>query len=130
MENVSIQSGGKPVIWKFLAVTMEQGDEVLYPSPGYPIYESMIRYLGGVPVPYSYQYVVAFKAPIIILSTIFYALALPMVDLHSKQPDDWPLISNCFSFRLLILFDYVTANLSLIPTSHHAERLREDSNST
>ena len=53
-ENVSIQSGGKPVIWKFLAVTMEVGDEVLYPSPGYPIYESMIRYLGGVPVPYSY----------------------------------------------------------------------------
>lgn len=57
MENVSIQSGGKPVIWKFLAVTMEAGDEVLYPSPGYPIYESMIRYLGGVPVPYSYTYV-------------------------------------------------------------------------
>jgi len=54
IENVSIQSGGKPVIWKFLAVTMEAGDEVLYPSPGYPIYESMIRYLGGVPVPYSY----------------------------------------------------------------------------
>jgi len=54
-ENVSIQSGGKPVIWKFLAVTMEEGDEVLYPSPGYPIYESMIRYLGGVPVPYSYN---------------------------------------------------------------------------
>lgn len=58
MENVSVQSGGKPVIWKFLAVTMEHGDEVLYPSPGYPIYESMIRYLGGVPVPYSYTYVV------------------------------------------------------------------------
>jgi aspartate/methionine/tyrosine aminotransferase len=54
-ENVSIQSGGKPVIWKFLAVTMEAGDEVLYPSPGYPIYESMIRYLGGTPVPYTYN---------------------------------------------------------------------------
>jgi aspartate/methionine/tyrosine aminotransferase len=58
-ENVSVQSGGKPVIWKFLAVTMEEGAEVLYPSPGYPIYESMIRYLGGVPVPYSYMYALA-----------------------------------------------------------------------
>ena len=35
---------------------MEAGDEVLYPSPGYPIYESMIRYLGGTPVPYTYKY--------------------------------------------------------------------------
>lgn len=55
-ENVSVQSGGKPVIWKFLSVVMEEGDEVLYPSPGYPIYESMIRYFGGTPVPYSYRY--------------------------------------------------------------------------
>ena len=34
---------------------MEEGDEVLYPSPGYPIYESMIKYLGGVPVPYIFK---------------------------------------------------------------------------
>lgn len=54
-ENVSIQSGGKPVIGKFLSVTMEEGDEVLYPSPGYPIYESMIKFLGGVPVPYIFK---------------------------------------------------------------------------
>jgi aspartate/methionine/tyrosine aminotransferase len=53
-ENVSIQSGGKPVITKFLASIMEEGDEVLYPSPGYPIYESQIHYLGGVCKPYSY----------------------------------------------------------------------------
>jgi aspartate/methionine/tyrosine aminotransferase len=30
---------------------VDEGDEVLYPNPGYPIYESMIRYIGGVPVP-------------------------------------------------------------------------------
>jgi len=54
-ENVSVQSGGKPVIGKFLMVCMEPGDEVLYPSPGYPIYESMVRYLGGVTVPYIFK---------------------------------------------------------------------------
>ncbi|MDP3975957.1 MAG: aminotransferase class I/II-fold pyridoxal phosphate-dependent enzyme [bacterium] len=53
-ENISIQSGGKPVIGKFLMTLMEEGDEVLYPSPGYPIYESMIEFLEGVPKPYRY----------------------------------------------------------------------------
>jgi len=53
--NVSVQSGGKPVITKFLMSVLEAGDEVLYPSPGYPIYESQIQYLGGVKKPYIYR---------------------------------------------------------------------------
>lgn len=52
--NVSIQPGGKPVIGKFIAAVMNRGDEVLYPNPGYPIYESQIEYQGGVAVPYGY----------------------------------------------------------------------------
>ncbi|NOZ04659.1 MAG: aminotransferase class I/II-fold pyridoxal phosphate-dependent enzyme [FCB group bacterium] len=54
-ENVSIQPGGKPVIGKFIAAVMNPGDEVLYPNPGYPIYESQIEFQGGVAVPYSYS---------------------------------------------------------------------------
>ena len=54
MDNVIIQPGGKPTIWKFLASVMNPGDEVLYPNPGYPIYESQINYQGGVPIPYGY----------------------------------------------------------------------------
>ena len=54
IDNVIIQPGGKPTIWKFLATVMNRGDEVLYPNPGYPIYESQIRYQGGVPIPYGY----------------------------------------------------------------------------
>ena len=53
-ENVSIQPGGKPVICKFILTLMNPGDEVLYPNPGYPIYESQIEFHGGVAVPYSY----------------------------------------------------------------------------
>jgi len=53
-DQVSIQPGGKPVIGKFLAAVMDPGDEVLYPNPGYPIYESQIEYQGGVAVPYGY----------------------------------------------------------------------------
>ena len=54
LDNVIIQPGGKPTIWKFLATVMNPGDEVLYPNPGYPIYESQIHYQGGVPKPYRY----------------------------------------------------------------------------
>jgi aspartate/methionine/tyrosine aminotransferase len=53
-EDVSIQPGGKPVIGKFLVAVMNPGDEVLYPNPGYPIYESQIEYQGGISVPYGY----------------------------------------------------------------------------
>ena len=53
-ENVAIQPGGKPVIGKFLLALMNPGDEVLYPNPGYPIYESQIEFHGGVAVPYGY----------------------------------------------------------------------------
>ncbi len=53
-DQVSIQPGGKPTIGKFIQTVMNPGDEVLYPNPGYPIYESQIEYHGGKAVPYSY----------------------------------------------------------------------------
>jgi aspartate/methionine/tyrosine aminotransferase len=52
MENVAIQPGGKPTIGKFFLALMNPGDEVLYPNPGYPIYESQIEFHGGKAVPY------------------------------------------------------------------------------
>ncbi|GMR02085.1 MAG: pyridoxal phosphate-dependent aminotransferase [Acidimicrobiia bacterium] len=54
LENVVMQPGGKPTIGKFLMALMEPGDEVLYPNPGFPIYESQIEFQGGVAVPYGY----------------------------------------------------------------------------
>ncbi len=54
MENVAIQPGGKPTIAKFIMALMNPGDEVLYPNPGYPIYESQIEFHGGKAVPYTY----------------------------------------------------------------------------
>ena len=53
-ENVVMQPGGKPTIGKFILTMMNPGDEVLYPNPGYPIYESQIEFHGGVAVPYGY----------------------------------------------------------------------------
>jgi len=53
-QNVAIEPGGKPVIAKFILALMNPGDEVLYPNPGYPIYESQIEFHGGVALPYGY----------------------------------------------------------------------------
>jgi aspartate/methionine/tyrosine aminotransferase len=50
-EHVSIVPGGKPIIFFPMLALLEPGDEVIYPNPGFPIYESMIRYLGATPVP-------------------------------------------------------------------------------
>ncbi|MBN1295857.1 pyridoxal phosphate-dependent aminotransferase [bacterium] len=52
-DDVVIGCGGKPFIWYsiFALTDPNQGDEVIYPNPGFPIYQSMIRGLGAVPVP-------------------------------------------------------------------------------
>jgi aspartate/methionine/tyrosine aminotransferase len=50
-EMVVVTPGGKPIMFYLILALVDPGDEVLYPNPGFPIYESMIRYIGGVPVP-------------------------------------------------------------------------------
>ena len=50
-EHVSVVPGGKPILFFPMMALLEPGDEVIYPNPGFPIYESMIRFLGATPVP-------------------------------------------------------------------------------
>jgi aspartate/methionine/tyrosine aminotransferase len=49
--HVCVVPGAKPVLFFSMLALLEPGDEVLYPDPGFPIYRSMIRYLGATPVP-------------------------------------------------------------------------------
>jgi aspartate aminotransferase len=44
-QHVSVVPGGKPIIFFPMLALLEPGDEVIYPNPGFPIYESMIRFL-------------------------------------------------------------------------------------
>ena len=50
-EMVVVTPGAKPILFFVILALVDEGDEVLYPNPGFPIYESMIRYIGGMPVP-------------------------------------------------------------------------------
>lgn len=48
---VVVMPGGKPIIYYTIHALVDEGDEVIYPNPGFPIYESVIRFVGGIPVP-------------------------------------------------------------------------------
>ena len=50
-EEVVVVPGGKPIIFFIIMALIDEGDEVIYPNPGFPIYESMINFVGGKPVP-------------------------------------------------------------------------------
>src|SRR5437016_4650790 len=50
-DEVVVVPGGKPIIFFTILALADIGDEVIYPNPGFPIYESMINYVGGRAVP-------------------------------------------------------------------------------
>jgi aspartate aminotransferase len=52
-DRVCVVPGGKPMMFFPMMALLEEGDEAIYPNPGFPIYESMIRFCGADAVPYS-----------------------------------------------------------------------------
>jgi aspartate/methionine/tyrosine aminotransferase len=50
-DNVCVVPGGKPIMFFTMMAVLEPGDEVIYPNPGFPIYESVIEFLGATAVP-------------------------------------------------------------------------------
>jgi aspartate/methionine/tyrosine aminotransferase len=50
-DEVVVVPGGKPTIYFTFTALVEEGDEVIYPNPGFPIYESLINFTGAKPVP-------------------------------------------------------------------------------
>ncbi len=49
-DRVVVTPGAKPIMFYAMLALINEGDEVIYPNPGFPIYESMARYVGGTPV--------------------------------------------------------------------------------
>jgi len=49
-DRVVVTPGAKPIMFYAMLALIDEGDEVIYPNPGFPIYESMARYVGGTPV--------------------------------------------------------------------------------
>jgi aspartate/methionine/tyrosine aminotransferase len=49
-DEVVVTPGAKPIMFFAILALVNRGDEVIYPNPGFPIYESVIHFVGGVPV--------------------------------------------------------------------------------
>ena len=54
-DEVVVTPGGKPIMFYSILALVDEGDEVIYPNPGFPIYESMIRFVGATPVPIQFD---------------------------------------------------------------------------
>ena len=50
-DEVTVTPGAKPIIFFTILALIDEGDEVIYPEPGFPVYESVIDFIGGKPVP-------------------------------------------------------------------------------
>ena len=50
-DNIVVTPGGKPIMFFVILALLERGDEAIYPDPGFPIYGSMINFVGATPVP-------------------------------------------------------------------------------
>ncbi len=50
-DRVILTPGAKPIMWYLMLATCQEGDEVIYPDPGFPMYESIARFVGATPVP-------------------------------------------------------------------------------
>ena len=60
-EQVVVTTGAKPAISYTMLTYADPGDEVIYPSPGFPIYESCVTFVGAVPVPLHLEEVKGFR---------------------------------------------------------------------
>ncbi|MEI6530432.1 MAG: pyridoxal phosphate-dependent aminotransferase [bacterium] len=58
---VVITPGAKPILFYAILALIESGDEVILPNPGFPTYESMVRFAGGKPVPISLREELGFR---------------------------------------------------------------------
>src|SRR3954447_10526490 len=60
-DSVAVGPGGKPIMFFALLALAQEGDEVVYPDPGFPIYESMTRVVGATPKPYAIRQELDFR---------------------------------------------------------------------
>src|SRR3954447_25082989 len=63
-DQVVVFPGGKPVMFFLFLALLEEGDEAIYPNPGFPIYQSMIEYVGATAVPLPLRIENGFRADV------------------------------------------------------------------
>lgn len=127
-DEVVITPGAKPAIFLALLATIEPGDEVIYPDPGYPTYGSVIPFLGAVPRPLPLVEELGFRFQIDQLKQMINPGKTRMIILNSPEnptggvltEDDLKEIAAiCHEYDLLVFSDEIYSQL-VYTDKHHS----------
>src|SRR5216117_67025 len=126
-EEVVVVPGGKPIIFFSILALVEEGDEIIYPNPGFPIYESMINYVGAKAVPIRLREELDFRLDVDELASLINDRT-KLVILNSPQnptggvltKDDIAAIAHAIGDRnIMVLSDEIYSRL-IFDGEHHS----------
>ena len=126
-DEVVVVPGGKPIIFFSVLALAEEGDEIIYPNPGFPIYESMINYVGAKAVPIRLREELDFRLDVDELASLINDRT-KLIILNSPQnptggvltKDDIAAIARAISDRnIMVLSDEIYSRL-IFEGEHHS----------
>src|SRR5438132_5219749 len=126
-EQVVVVPGGKPIIFFTILALVEEGDEVIYPNPGFPIYESMINYVGAKAVPIRLREELDFRLDVDELASLINDRT-KLIILNSPQnptggmleKDDIEAVASAIGNRnIMVLSDEIYSRL-IFEGEHHS----------
>ena len=126
-DEVVVVPGGKPIIFFSILALAEDGDEIIYPNPGFPIYESMINYVGAKAVPIRLREELDFRLDVDELASLINDRT-KLIILNSPQnptggvltQDDIAAIARAIGDRnIMVLSDEIYSQL-IFEGEHHS----------
>ena len=126
-DEVVVVPGGKPIIFFSILALAEEGDEIIYPNPGFPIYESMINYVGAKAVPIRLREELEFRLDVDELASLINDRT-KLIILNSPQnptggvltQDDIAAIARAIGDRnIMVLSDEIYSQL-IFEGEHHS----------
>src|SRR5213596_4036587 len=126
-DEVVVVPGGKPIIFFSVLALAEDGDEIIYPNPGFPIYESMINYVGAKAVPIRLREELDFRLDVDELAGLIND-STKLIILNSPQnptgglltKDDIAAIADAIGDRnIMVLSDEIYSRL-IFEGEHHS----------
>src|SRR5437764_10073149 len=126
-EEVVVVPGGKPIIFFTILALVEEGDEVIYPNPGFPIYESMINYVGAKAVPIRLREELNFRLDVDELASLINDRTKLIIVNSPQNPtggvltqDDIAAIASAIGDRnIMVLSDEIYSQL-IFKGEHHS----------
>jgi aspartate aminotransferase len=126
-DEVVVVPGGKPIIFFSILALAEDGDEIIYPNPGFPIYESMINYVGAKAVPIRLREELEFRLDVDELASLINDRTKLLILNSPQNPtggvltkDDIDAIARAIGDRnIMVLSDEIYSRL-IFEGEHHS----------